>query len=182
MPKRKPPKRPRGRPPLTPDAGKRSSFTTRIRTELRELLEEQAGGAGRSLSEEIEFRLETSVRDQDVLTHVFGGQHNLALLRVISSAISAIEAKNGARWIDDVNVLAEVHSAASSVLDAYLAAVGGKTPLLPPTRRAFDPKWDVFAALVVADELTSNSDSEKKQQLAQTVFERLLKQKLSLDG
>lgn len=52
--------RPRGRPPLPPGQAKRAHFTTRLRTELKEKLRAAAEANGRSLSEEIEYRLEQS--------------------------------------------------------------------------------------------------------------------------
>lgn len=56
----------RGRPPKVPGEAKRASFNTRLRSGLKEALEESARGAGRSLSEEIEFRLERSFLMDDV--------------------------------------------------------------------------------------------------------------------
>jgi Arc-like DNA binding domain len=54
-----PPRRGRGRPSKGSEA-KRASFNTRIREALKQRLEAAAFEAGRSLSEEIEFRLEQS--------------------------------------------------------------------------------------------------------------------------
>jgi hypothetical protein len=56
---------PRGRRPLTGGEAKRASFKTRIRPSLKDRLEEDAGRAGRSLSEEIEHRLEASIAAED---------------------------------------------------------------------------------------------------------------------
>ena len=81
----------RGRPSLPSDQGKRAHFTTRLRTGLKKSLEAEAANAGRSLSEEIEFRLERSFADQDALNEAFGGAHNLAVMRVAGTAIAAIE-------------------------------------------------------------------------------------------
>ncbi len=50
----------RGRPALKLGSPKRSSFNTRLRTEIKQQLETEAQIAGRSLSEEIEFRLRWS--------------------------------------------------------------------------------------------------------------------------
>ena len=50
-----------GRPPKTPGQPKRSAFNTRIRTALKAELQAEADKNGRSLSEEIEHRLEMSV-------------------------------------------------------------------------------------------------------------------------
>jgi len=54
-------KRKRGRPPLKPNQRKRASFNTRLRQEVRDKLGKEAERAGRSLSEEIEHRLEASL-------------------------------------------------------------------------------------------------------------------------
>lgn len=57
---RKQERKKRGRPPMEPGRAKRSSFNTRIRPGLKSDLEREAATSGRSLSEEIEFRLEVS--------------------------------------------------------------------------------------------------------------------------
>jgi hypothetical protein len=57
----------KGRPPLKAGEAKRASFNTRLRTALREQLQEFARAAGRSLSEEIEFRLERSCEEDLIL-------------------------------------------------------------------------------------------------------------------
>ncbi len=62
-----------GRPPITPGQPKRSAFNTRLRAEIKKRLEFEAESAGRSLSEEIEIRLEQSFRDEDALIEAFGG-------------------------------------------------------------------------------------------------------------
>ena len=56
----------RGRPPKSGER-KRASFNTRLRDSLKSQLEAAAALAGRSLSEEIEFRLEHSLDDQRFL-------------------------------------------------------------------------------------------------------------------
>jgi hypothetical protein len=53
------PRRPRGRPRI--DKAKRSFFNARLRAPLKQYLEAMAARNGRSLSEEIEYRLERSV-------------------------------------------------------------------------------------------------------------------------
>lgn len=52
-----PPKRPRGRPPKYAGQGKRQNFSFRITEKMRERLIESVKESGRSLSEEIEFRI-----------------------------------------------------------------------------------------------------------------------------
>ncbi len=55
------PKR-KGRPPM----GKRGTFTFRVTDRLRTMLEEAAAASHRSVSQEIEFRLEQSFSQQDM--------------------------------------------------------------------------------------------------------------------
>ena len=66
-------KRGRGRPPKEGET-KRAFFTTRIRESLKARLEADAAEQGRSLSEEIELRLEDSYRG---LEWRFGGKRSL---------------------------------------------------------------------------------------------------------
>ena len=174
--------RSRGRPRLPPDQGKRASFTTRIRAELRGRLDREASRVGRSLSEEIEFRLELSVRDQDVLSVDYGGPHNVRLMRVIASAIAAIEARKGARWTEDPQVLQDVHAAIREVSDAFLLVASESTPDLSWSYGERDLRWTALAALVVAEEISPGSDADARAAAAREVLERLLKRGASLDG
>ena len=52
----------RGRPRLNPAQRKRNNVTLRLRDKLKQQLAEQADANGRSLSEEMEYRLEYSMR------------------------------------------------------------------------------------------------------------------------
>jgi predicted HicB family RNase H-like nuclease len=62
----------RGRPPSEPGEAKRASFNTRLRPSLKLALEAAAKQEGRSLSEEIEFRLERSLDAQHQLIDALG--------------------------------------------------------------------------------------------------------------
>jgi hypothetical protein len=62
--------RPRGRPPRKMGEPKRTSFNTRLRQSLRQYLEAAATQNGRSLSEEIEYRLEQSTRNDVALSNL----------------------------------------------------------------------------------------------------------------
>jgi hypothetical protein len=81
----------RGRPPLKSGEAKRASFNTRLRNALKEHLEEAARAAGRSLSEEIESRLERSF-DR---TASLGGLEYEALFQMMAAAARIIEARLG---------------------------------------------------------------------------------------
>ena len=73
--------RPRGRPPLTAGEPKRGSFNSRLRIALKIQLQGAARAAGRSLSEEIEHRLEQSFHDDNA----WGGTRTKALLQRLAS-------------------------------------------------------------------------------------------------
>jgi TraY domain len=63
--------RARGRPRLGDETAKRAAFNTRVRTALKQSLEAAAERNGRSLSEEIEFRLERSLDEERTLVSAF---------------------------------------------------------------------------------------------------------------
>lgn len=52
-----------GRPPKAPEKGRRQNYTFRMSDQTRDRIIEAAAQAGRSMSEEIEARVEASFRD-----------------------------------------------------------------------------------------------------------------------
>ena len=80
-----------GRPPSTPGQPKRSAFNTRLRAETKQRLEDEARIAGRSLSEEIEFRLEQSFRDEAA----YGGRNTNDVLKVMGAVAAQIQTRTG---------------------------------------------------------------------------------------
>ncbi len=90
-----------GRPPSTPGQPKRSAFNTRLRAKIKKRLEFEAERAGRSLSEEIEIRLEQSFRDEDALIEAFGGRHTDGVLKVMGSLAAHIQTRTGKSASDD---------------------------------------------------------------------------------
>ncbi len=91
----------RGRPPRGPYANKRKTLSTRITSTLRTRLDEAADQADRSLSQEIELRLEQSFANDQAKYDAFGGKHIYALMRFLGSAVSLIETGTGRKWRDD---------------------------------------------------------------------------------
>ena len=81
----------RGRPALKLGSPKRSSFNTRLRTEIKQQLETEAQIAGRSLSEEIEFRLERSLQQEADS----GGRQLHGLLRLLVGVAEIIQERTG---------------------------------------------------------------------------------------
>ncbi len=87
----------RGRPALKLGSPKRSSFNTRLRTEIKQQLETEARIAGRSLSEEIEFRLERSLQQEADS----GGRELHGLLGLQVGVAEFIQARTGKSASDD---------------------------------------------------------------------------------
>jgi hypothetical protein len=136
----------RGGRPRKPQGGlKRTPFGTRLGAELRDYLAAQATSNGRSLSEEIEYRLETSRLADDA----WGGPRVVALLRVLA----AIAAEHRG-WLDD-------HAAFNVVRDRWLAALKEREPPLPAEvehrianyRASFDKLADQNLPLEIVDQL-----------------------------
>lgn len=90
--KGKPGPKPRG-----PFQNKRRTLTTKITESTRKSLEEAAAGTDRSLSQEIEFRLEQSFYDD----REYGGAQQRALFRTLAAVASIIEERTGKSWIED---------------------------------------------------------------------------------
>jgi TraY domain len=98
----------RGRPALPFGEAKRASFNTRLRNDTKERLEKEARTAGRSLSEEIEYRLEQSIQVQDAQCEAFGGELPLKLMLALAALAAATSAVRGKDWLREKSVFDEV--------------------------------------------------------------------------
>jgi hypothetical protein len=104
----------RGRPPLKPGEAKRASFNTRLRNALKERLDESARTTGRSLSEEIESRLERSFDRTESL----GGPEYEALFRMMSAAARVIEVRLGKSPFSDPEASGVARNAWRQIIDS----------------------------------------------------------------
>ena len=91
------PKKRIGRPPKA-GVGKRGQFNTRLSNDLKQKLEAEAKDSGRSLSEEIETRLENSFRGWDAIA---GGSKNASFFRILGFLFSGISSGTGAKSVWD---------------------------------------------------------------------------------
>lgn len=121
----------RGRPRKEPVPGERHPVTVRLGARSKGDLEVAADQTGRSLSQEIEFRLELSFRDDQTL----GGGETAMLLRTLAAVIWNIEERTGASWRKD-------YPTAMAVSAALATAI-----------RAMSPKPDAIDNSVPADVL-----------------------------
>jgi TraY domain len=117
-PKRRPGPRPKG-----PFEDKRRTLTTRITDATRQRLEEARAATGRSLSQEIEFRLDGSFRGEDLtaefLRRTFGDENSLKFVELLAGIAQMIDQEMGSKgWTRDRPTYDAVRLAWDRFLDA----------------------------------------------------------------
>jgi hypothetical protein len=90
-------KRGRGRPPKPAGEAKRAFFNTRLRASTKDALDSAAAERGRSLSEEIEARLDESI-DRDAR---YGGPLGRGFMEMVGAVIEHVYHRTGKSWLDD---------------------------------------------------------------------------------
>jgi len=129
-----------GRPPKGPYPGKSAALATRVSPELRAAIDEMARRAGRSLSQEVEFRLRSTfdanlkMDRREQLAQLFGGPENMAIFRLIAEVQATAEYYvtqeiEGKSWKDDPFVCKTFRHAA----DVIWKALGPRGEAVPPT-------------------------------------------------
>jgi hypothetical protein len=94
---------------------KRSPLNMRTTQELRDQLDTAAAESGRSLAQEVEYRLELSfLREREI----YGNPATEALVKSLVMAIRYVESTTGKRWTDDMETATEAFAAAHSVMMA----------------------------------------------------------------
>ncbi len=116
-------KRPKmGRPPLPVSERKLPSMAFRPTPDVRRKLEEAAAESGRSMSQEMQSRLEHSLQDQDAREREMGGRELLALFRMLGAVAEVIEERTGKKWSEDWDT-------GLAVQVAWKALIGRAMPL-----------------------------------------------------
>jgi hypothetical protein len=110
-----PHKRPsRGRPPRHQGERLSKNRTFRVRGSLDEKLHTAATASGRSVSEEIEFRLDQSFDRDAFIGVLLGGDENAKVLQSIAMVMK-IESRSG-HWIKKVNTADTVRRAVNYII------------------------------------------------------------------
>jgi hypothetical protein len=99
--------------------GKRYPLNMRTTLELREKVEAAARESGRSLVQEVEYRLGHSF---DPVEPVFDRRH-IELFRVIAGTIAFIEEREGKRWNDDASTMFLVLHAVQGAIASLSASL-----------------------------------------------------------
>ena len=120
----------RGPRPRGPYVDKRRTLTTRITNETRERLDAAAKATDRSLSQEIEFRLEHSFLQDDADERVreavlegiydsFGEKKTFEIMRLMASMIQMVEQSTGKSWLKDPETNIWVNRMISEAINRY---------------------------------------------------------------
>ena len=137
--RRRPGPKPRG-----PFQNKRLTLTTRITEDLRKKLEAAAADSGRSLSQEIELRLQASLTGDQTLADALGGKRAAALLLAL-----AAEARlwgDGERWLDDYSAFNTVRAQWDQLLDRV-------APKMPGHIKQEIDAWDLMIQAAMRPEI-----------------------------
>lgn len=130
----------RGRPPKPADERKGHNLTFRTRANLRERLEEAAEKSGRSVTEEVELRVERSfetdriVRGFNDLSSIFvengdAARHFASAMMGLIASVQEAKAADGRQigsqdWSNSPATKAGVRICVSSLLDYYVPKIG----------------------------------------------------------
>src|SRR4051812_23391647 len=98
-----------GRPALSSERKKSQTLTFRTRTDLRKSLEAAAERAGRSISEEVEYRLQRSFDREAIILEIYGEIHAKlfrSLQKLLLFASSAKHINDGQDLSDDFIIAA----------------------------------------------------------------------------
>jgi hypothetical protein len=107
----------RGRPAKAAIEGARNSLGLRVTADLKKRLEERAAASGRSQSQEAEFRLEQSFRQDDEELEVWGERGAREAWRICAAAANTLVAKSGRHWLVDPETHQHVQRAVKVILD-----------------------------------------------------------------
>src|SRR5262249_31350427 len=102
-----------GRPPKHEGERLSKNRTFRVRGTLDEQLEAAAQKAGRSVSEEIERRLDDSFKR---IEELYGGPHLSATFRILADNLALVKAKFGERWAENDFARDEIARAFAAVI------------------------------------------------------------------
>ncbi len=117
-----------GRRPLPPQKRRRASMGFRPTPEVRRQLEQTASANHRSLSQEIEARLELSFARESAKVETLGGDATYAVAHALAAAAAAVSKKTGSSWLEDAGAYREAEKAIFLLLEAFRPGREGSFP------------------------------------------------------
>ena len=98
----------------------------RTTKDVRDRLDAAATESGRSLAQEVEFRLQKSFSNEltyrenmKYIFEQFEGEDNYCLLKLLAVALGSVEYETGKAWLNDKETYDQVHVAWTSILRRY---------------------------------------------------------------
>jgi hypothetical protein len=110
-----------GRPPKPEEDRKGANLTFRVRKNLRDRIAAAARESGRSISEETEYRVESTFRDEDVAIRSLGGPYASFVIRPILMYLGCLQ-QSGLAWKDDKALADAVRRGISIIVEAILGS------------------------------------------------------------
>ena len=151
----------KGGRPIEREAPKLMPLNMRTSPVLREKIERAAEKFGRSLTQEVERRLEMSFMSDELL----GGSHNNTFMRMALGAIAQIEGRNGASWLEDHDTFRAVRAA----LDRLLVA---NSPLSPiPEQALIDPARADYERAKQEEEVAGATLNDYRREVGLPIFD-----------
>lgn len=112
-------KRKRGRPRKPDGEKRRNNVTIRMRDDVKRRMEEGAYSEGRSLSEEVEARIEGSLSREDDLVERFGGIGQYRWMLLLAATLQMVEKSTGEKWDEDAHTNALARGAIEECVDRF---------------------------------------------------------------
>jgi hypothetical protein len=109
-----------GRPPKPKDELKARNMTFRVRERLRERLQQAAQENGRSVSEEIEYRVESTFKERDTLVRAFGGLDAETIISPILFFLATLRSRQ-INWRGDSDVADAMRQAICFIAEAVFS-------------------------------------------------------------
>lgn len=113
-----------GRPPKNPALGRRINAMFRLNEATRDRLMAAADQSGRSMSEEIERRIDRSFENVDLMMSYFGKPETFKLAHAISMLVRTVESRSGKDWTQDAETKFDLSGAISRFFHLYFYEQG----------------------------------------------------------
>jgi hypothetical protein len=155
-PKRRgrPPKgKPRGRPPRHQGERLSKNRTFRVRGGLDEKLEAAAAASERSVSEEIEFRLDQSFDRDEIIERFIGGDEGAEALQMIDGALKPFSVETKQRILKHVIAILTERGLLGSPIRGVNVPVGSMDPIMETVSVPLDdrtPESRPYEAMEIA--------------------------------
>lgn len=113
---------------------KAAMLSIRTSSELRTKLQMALESSGRTLTQEVEMRLERSFSSEEFV----GGERTAAFLNLLGATIREIEANTGKSWLEDETTFEEVGSEFAGLFAARRPGTSARS-MTPSVKEKPDP-------------------------------------------